>query len=346
MDAIIEPLQICAGYMERIGKGDIPSPITDEYYGDFNRIKESINSCIDAVNLIVDDMNSLSMAAIEGQLSGRADAGRHSGDFAKVVEGVNATLDAIVGPLEMAASYLDKIGRGEIPDRITDFYSGDFDRIKESINSCIDGLDGLTEGKEVLAKMSLNDYTVKVEGEYQGIFNEIAGSINNVGGQVNHVIDVIKRVANGDLGDLESLRETGRRCEKDDLMPSIILMIETIRDLIEETRILSENAVKGNLSARGDAAKFSGEYGNVINGINSTLDAIVEPIQEASFVLKEVAKGNLQIKMNGDYNGGHAEIKNALNETIENLQSYVGEISRVLADMGGAKSGSGDHRRI
>jgi methyl-accepting chemotaxis protein len=334
MDAIIEPLQICAGYMERIGKGDIPSPITDEYYGDFDRIKESINSCIDAVNILVEDMNSLSMMAIEGQLSSRADSSRHCGDFAKVVEGVNATLDAIVGPLEKASSYLEQIGKGQFPERITDNYSGDFERIRESVNSCIDGLEGLAEGREVLAKMSLNDFTVKVEGNYQGIFSQIAGSINSVGDNVNHVIEIVERVAAGDLSDMESLRETGKRSENDDLLPSILRMIENIRQLIEETSILSDNAVKGDLSARGDAGKFNGEYGSVIKGINGTLDAIVEPVQEASLVLKEIARGNLQVKMEGDYNGDHAEIKHALNETIENLQSYVGEISSVLSDMG------------
>ncbi len=334
MDAIIDPLQICAGYMERISRGDIPAPITDEYFGDFDTIKNNINTCIEAVNLLVEDINSMSMMAIEGELSHRADAGRHSGDFAKVVEGVNATLDAIIQPLEMASSYLDKIGRGEIPEKITDNYSGDFDIIKNSINSCIDGLGALTEGREVLANMSLNDYTVKVEGSYQGIYSEIADSINLVGDQVNYVIEIVKRVSNGILVDLEELRKIGRLSERDELMPSVILMIETIKDLIAETRLLSENAVNGDLSARGNAEKFNGEYGNVINGINNTLDAITAPVQEASAVLQEIAKGNLQIKMEGEYNGDHAEIKHALNETIENLQSYVGEISRVLADMG------------
>lgn len=334
MDAIIMPLQICAGYMENISKGEIPEPITDEYYGDFERIKDSINSCILAVNLLVEDMNSLSMAAIEGQLSSRADTAGHSGKFADVVEGVNKTLDAITGPLQMAASYLSEIGKGQIPKRITESYRGDFNSIKDSINSCIDGLDGLVEGKQVLGRMSLNDYTARVDGNYQGIFRETAASINHVGFHINLVIDIIKRVAGGDLSDLETLRADGVRSENDALMPSIVQMIETIKDLIEETVILSENAVRGNLSARGNSEKFSGEYGNVINGINRTLEAIIEPIQEASYVLKEVAKGNLQTKMNGSYHGDHAEIKHALNGTVENLQSYVGEISRVLAEMG------------
>jgi len=334
MGAIIEPLQISAGYMERISRGDIPPLITDEYHGDFNTIKNNINTCIEAVNLLVEDINSLSMTAIEGQLSSRADASRHSGDFAKVVEGVNSTLDAIIKPLEMTASYLDKIGKGEIPEKISETYSGDFETIRNSINSCIDGLGALEEGREVLARMSCNDYSTKVDGDYQGIYSEIARSINEVLEKMNDVIGIINRVANGELNDLESLRDSGKLSEKDVLIPSLILMIETIRDLVDETKVLSENAVNGNLSARGDAEKFNGEYGKVIQGINETLEAVIAPIREASAVLQEVARGNLHTTMEGDYSGDHAEIKNALNETIENLKSYVVEISSVLADMG------------
>ncbi len=334
MDAIIEPLQISAGYMERISRGDIPPLITEDYYGDFNTIKNNINTCIEAVNLLVEDINSLSMTAIEGQLSQRADSGRHSGNFSKVIQGVNATMDSIIEPLEMTASYLDKIGRGEIPEKISESYSGDFEKIRGSINSCIEGLGALREGREVLIMMSRNDYSAKVNGSYQGIYSDIAGAINNVLVQMNEVIGIINRVAKGDLNDLESLRETGKLSDNDVLIPSQVLMIETIQDLIDETRVLSENAVSGSLSARGNAEKFNGEYGKVIRGINDTLDAVIAPIREASDVLQKVAKGNLHTKMEGDYSGDHAVIKNALNETIENLMSYILEISQVLADMG------------
>lgn len=333
MDALITPLKMAAGYMERISKGDIPPLITEEYYGDFDIIKNNINTCIEAINLLVADMKSLVINAIKGELSNRSDSGRHSGVFAKVVEGVNSTLDEIIGPLEITASYLDKIGRGEIPEKIYESYSGDFDNIKNSINSCIEGLGALVEGREVLAKMSRNDFARKVEGDYQGIYSEIGESINAVSDQVNQVIEIVKNVSIGDLEDLEALRNTGKLSVNDELVPSLIIMIETINNLIGETRMLSENAVKGNLSARGNTEKFNGEYGNVIHGINDTLNAVIIPIQEASAVLQEVARGNLHTKMEGDYNGDHAQIKNAMNETIENLQNYIGEISSVLAVM-------------
>ena len=334
LDALIEPLKMSADYMDRISKGDIPAPITKEYNGEYDGIKNNINTCIGAVNALVEDMKELSASAVEGKLSARADAAKHDGDFAKVVEGVNATLDAVIGPLNNAAYYMEQIGKGKIPEKITEDYNGDFNDIKLSINGCIDGLDGLQEGKDVLGRMSLNDFTRKVEGRYHGIYREIGESVNAVSDRVNHVIEILNRVALGNLIDLEDLKKVGKRSDDDHLVPSMTLMIETIENLVAETKVLSDNAVNGNLAARGNADKFSGEYGKVIEGINSTLDAVIAPVQEASAVLQEMAQGNLKTKMEGDYKGDHAELKNALNETIGSLVSYVGEISDVLTEMG------------
>ena len=64
--------------------------------------------------------------------------------------------------------------------------------------------------------------------------------------------------------------------------------------------------------------------------INKTLDPITEPIKEASDVLKEMSIGNLDVEVKGNYKGDHAEIKNALNNTIKSLKRYIYEITTVL----------------
>ncbi|PKD39438.1 hypothetical protein CWO84_15430, partial [Methylomonas sp. Kb3] len=68
---------------------------------------------------------ALEKAAIEGRLATRADASQYQGDFRKIVEGVNNTLDAVIGPLNVAADYVDNISKGAIPTKITDTYNGD-----------------------------------------------------------------------------------------------------------------------------------------------------------------------------------------------------------------------------
>ncbi|MDT8439607.1 MAG: MCP four helix bundle domain-containing protein, partial [Wenzhouxiangellaceae bacterium] len=152
LDAVIGPLNVAADYVDRISRGDIPEKITDSYNGDFNKIKNNLNVCIDAVNLLVSDAEMLSKAAVEGKLATRADATRHQGDFRAIVEGVNDTLDAVIGPLNVAADYVDRISRGDIPPKITDSYNGDFNKIKNNLNVCIEAVNLLVADANMLAK--------------------------------------------------------------------------------------------------------------------------------------------------------------------------------------------------
>lgn len=331
--ALIDPLRTASDYIEKISTGDIPEKITKESRGEFDRIKESINTCIDAVNALIEDAVMLSEAGVAGELSVRADASKHGGNFAKIIDGVNKTLDSVVGPLHVAAEYIEKIGRGEIPEEITENYNGDFNDIKDSINACIEGLGGIVEANDVMTAMSLNDYSVKVTGEYQGIYKHIAESVNLLNYRLNRVVEILTHVGNGDLSDLDNIVEGGKRSEGDTLVPALITLEMGIKSVVDETNALSRYAVEGKLDTRGNAEKFQGEYRQVILGINSTLDAIIEPIQEASEVLTEMSKGNLRISMEGDYKGGHAVIKEALNGTIENIRSYIQEITEVLSEI-------------
>jgi len=343
LNAISEPLDIARDFIIGMAEGTQAEPIPDEdrykgYYGDLIR---NLNSVLATLLNMLFEVTGLTQAATQGDLSHRADVSELKGAYKDLVQGINDTLDAVIGPLKMAAGYIEQIGMGQIPEKIAYEYQGDFNDIKNSINSCIDGLGGLVEGSTVLGKMAVNDFDSKVEGSYLGIFNEIADSVNQVCYSINTTINILSAVAEGDLQHLDMLRQIGKKSENDKLIPAGISLIENIKNLVDETAMLSESAVEGNLSARGDAGKFKGEYAKVIQGINDTLDAVVEPIKEASAVLQEMARGNLQVMMEGDYRGDHAELKESINSTIENLRMYIGDISRILAEVGNGNLATG-----
>jgi len=333
LEALIVPLNTSADCLQRISRGDIPDIIAEDYPGDFNNIKESLNTCISAVTAMIEDVNMLSKATIEGELHSRADIGKHKGDFKKIVAGFNQTLDAVVNPLYVAAAYIKKIGKGEIPPRLTQTYYGEFNEIKSSINACIDGLGSLEEGNQMLGRMRMNDFTGQINQTGQGLFQEISESIHEVSNNINEIIGYVNHVATGDLDDLETLKIIGRKSENDILIPSITMMIENLKDIAAATYELSESAIEGQLDKRGVPEDFRGEYRKIIEGINRTLDAVIEPIEEASFVLREMSSGNLNVLMNGNYKGDHAEIKNAVNGSIKSLLNYISEIASVLSEI-------------
>jgi methyl-accepting chemotaxis protein len=335
LDAIVDPLDIALDYIHRIANGEPLQELENNFRGEYAELISNLMLVRESLQTLLDESARLVEAAAEGELSYRADTRRLMGNYAKIITGFNDTLELVFRPMNMAANCIKQIGKGEIPEKITDEYQGDFNDIKNSINACVDGLDALVEGNNILRQMSKNDYSVTMDGAYVGIYEKMRHSINNVISTVRDTIEVVEDVAEGDLSKLEALKALGRRSDEDTLLPSLVRMLENVKLLVEETTLISDAAVAGNLNIRGDAGKFHGEFKNVVRGINDTLEAIERPVGEALSVLEKMAQGNLQVAMEGDYEGDHASIKNAMNQTLANLRSYVSEISSVLAEISG-----------
>ena len=100
MDAFARPMGLLADYVRRIASGEIPPAITEDYRGDFNTMKESLNSCLATLGLLLADTRKLAQAAMEGRLAERADPSVHQGVFRKLLEGLNQTVATLVGHLD------------------------------------------------------------------------------------------------------------------------------------------------------------------------------------------------------------------------------------------------------
>jgi methyl-accepting chemotaxis protein len=205
LDALVDPLRTAATCVDRISRGEIPEKIDADYRGEFNTLKTNLNTCIDAVNALVADADGLAMAAVAGHLSTRADASRHQGDFRRVIEGVNRTLDAVIGPLRMAAQCVDEIARGAIPAPITEAYAGDFDALKANLNTCICAVTRLVADADGLAQAAVAGQlaTRADASRHQGDFRKVVEGVNRtldaVIAPVAEATGVLERLATRDL---------------------------------------------------------------------------------------------------------------------------------------------------
>jgi methyl-accepting chemotaxis protein len=333
LDSFADNLQlILIGTLNQIAAGDLSAEISSQ--GSRDEITPALKQTIENIRHLITEANRLSAAAIDGRLNTRGAANHFQGGFKEIVQGVNDTLDAVITPLHVAADYIQRIGNGEIPPKISDTYHGDFNTIKNNINACIDGLGALEEGNQILARISVNDFSQTIVGNYCGIFAEISDSINRVNSKLVHIMDIINNIANGDMSDLENLSTTGKRSDNDQLIPSLVRMIQNIVMLVVETQTMTRIAVEGDLDHRGNASKFPGEYARVIEGFNDTLDAVIDPVRAASATLNQLAQGNLNVTMTGDFKAQHGKIKDDMNRTITFLRQYVDEITTALERIG------------
>ncbi|MBF0199395.1 MAG: methyl-accepting chemotaxis protein, partial [Planctomycetes bacterium] len=94
----------------------------------------------------------------------------------------------------------------------------------------------------------------------------------------------------------------------------------------KEVDSLTSAAVSGELSTRGDVERMDSFYAPMLSGINDIVQNITAPIVELKTQLGQVAEGNLTSYVTGEYKGDHADLKDALNGTLDSLNDLLGEV--------------------
>ncbi len=124
--------------------------------------------------------------------------------------------------------------------------------------------------------------------------------------------------------------------DKDLLGHSMLLMIDSLQRMNNEVKRLIKSALDGQLKERADSSKYAGDYGQIVGGVNSLLDTVTRPIEEASQVLAAAADKDLTSRVTGDYKGQLAEFKQNINTTIESLDEALQQVSESVEQVSSA----------
>ena len=341
VDAFVRPINVTAEYVDRISKGDIPPKIVDVYNGDFNEIKNNLNACIDTMSGLLVETDILIKATVEGKLSVRAEAGKFAGGWGKLVGGVNTLVDAFVKPINVTAEYVDRISKGDIPPKITDTYHGDFNAIKSNLNACIDTMTGLLAETDMLIKATVEGrLAVRGEtGKFAGGWSKLVGGVNTLVDAfvkpINVTAEYVDRISKGDIPPKITDVYQG---DFNEIKTNLNQAINAINLLVSDGVTLAQAGIEGKLATRTDATKHQGDFRKIVEGTNNLLDAVIKPIQEAAEVLAELAKGDLTARIEGQYQGEHAMIKDSINEMSESLDRAMREVGEAVSATASASS--------
>jgi methyl-accepting chemotaxis protein len=128
------------------------------------------------------------------------------------------------------------------------------------------------------------------------------------------------------------------RSEHDVLGNAFVALRATLDALVREMAGLVSAAKAGQLASRGNAAAFSGAYRDLVQGINETLDAVIQPINETLAVLERAAARDLTRRVERTFTGDHARLAEAANLAIGNLSNALHEVEVAAEQIAGAST--------
>ncbi|MBC3803065.1 HAMP domain-containing protein [Acetobacterium fimetarium] len=292
-----------ANNLIRLSEGDLAFDLaigeadefTSEVSAQFNEIRNSLSEVQTSVDNLISDASMLAQAGIDGRLDTRADAGRHQGDFAKIVDGVNATLDAVVAPVQEASATLQELAKGNLNTGMIGNYNGDYIVIKEDMNQTVAFLkryvDEITQTLEGMGRGNLNQ---QITTEYLGDFlaiktalNDITTNLSNTMGEINEAAGQVEAGANqiSDGGQALSQGTTEQASSIQELTASI-------EEVAGETKQNAMHANEANEIAM--HVRKNAEVGNVqmnkmvtamvdINDSSNSISKIIKVIDDIAF---------------------------------------------------------------
>ncbi|NJA88978.1 HAMP domain-containing protein [Rhodocyclus tenuis] len=366
LDALIGPLNVTASNLEQISRGAIPPRITDTYNGEFNTIKNNLNQAIDAVNRMITDTAMLAKAAVEGQLSKRADVSQHQGDFQRIVQGINDTLDAVVKPINEVQHVMAAMEKGDLTQTVDKDYQGDFKTLKDAINNTIARLSE-TISQIITGADALSNASGQVSATAQSLSqssSEQAASVEETTSSLEEMTaSVAQNTENAKITDnmaAKASKEAGEGGvavgQTVDAMKSIADKIGIIDDIAYQTNLLALNAAieaaragehgKGfavvaaevrKLAERSQVAaqeigQLAGSSVKLAERAGSLLTEMVPAIQKTSDLVQEIASASQE------QSSGVAQINNAmgqLNKATQQNASASEELAATAEELGG-----------
>jgi methyl-accepting chemotaxis protein len=274
-------------------------------------IAYSIQSTIKSV---VNESKRLAEAALQGKLSTRGEPEKINQEFREIIIGFNNMLDAVIGPLTVAADYVDKISKGMQPSKITEIYNGDFNLIKNNLNTLIDALQLVTESTKQVAAGNL-DVTISKRSEHDELLQALADMI-----RVNTlVVNDIKRVANGDL-----TVELKPRSEKDELLKELANMVVQLRETVTIVNTTADYVTEGSLEISSSAQQMSqgaNEQASSVEEVSSSIEEMTSIIDQNTDNAKQTEK--ISNKAASDISEGNKAVEVTIAAMKEIAQKIV-----------------------
>ncbi|MDH1175766.1 methyl-accepting chemotaxis protein, partial [Stenotrophomonas maltophilia] len=235
---------------------------------------------------------------------------------------------SLTRPLEGAVKLADGIANGRLDNSIDASGNDEVTQLLRSMQRMQAQLQSVMAAQGELARqhdagsLSYRMDESAFPGDYGRMVHETNALVGSHVQVQNRLIEVMKHYARGDLSvDMDPL--PGEKAAITQAMDETKTSLSAING---EIRRLATAAVAGDFSLRGDEDRFAYDFRDMVAGLNRLMQTTDENLVQVSTLLQAISRGDLTVRMQGDFHGVFARMRDDCNATVDQLKQIVGRI--------------------
>ena len=323
-----------------IATGDLSRKITVDVRGEILQLKETLNTMVDQLNRFAGEVTRVAReVGTEGRLAGQANVPGVAGTWKDLTDSVNSMAGNLTGQVRNIAEVTTAVARGDLSRKITVDVKGEILELKNTINTMVDQLNGFagevtrvarevgTEGK-----LGGQAQVPGVAGTWKDLTDNVNFMASNLTGQVRNIAEVATAVARGDLSRKITVDVRGEILE---LKDTINTMVDQLRSFASEvTRVAREVGTDGKLGGQAQVPGVGGTWKDLTDSVNSMASNLTGQVRNIAEVSTAIASGDLSKKITVNVSGEILLLKETINTTVDQLNAFAGEVTRVAREVG------------
>jgi len=246
-----------------------------------------------------------------------------------------ATTRSLTGPLQGAVKLADGIANGRLDNAIDASGNDEVTQLLKSMQRMQGQLQAVMAAQNEMARqhdggsLSYRMDAAAFPGDYQRMVHETNQLVGSHVQVQNRLIDVMKHYARGDLSvDMDAL--PGEKAAITQAMDETKASLSAING---EIRRLATAAAAGDFSLRGDETRFDFDFRDMVAGLNRLMQTTDENLVQVSTLLQAISRGDLTVRMQGEFYGVFARMRDDCNATVEQLTQIIGRIQTSAASI-------------
>ncbi len=323
-----------------VANGDLSKKITVDVRGEILQLKEAINTMVDQLRSFASEVTRVAReVGTEGKLGGQALVPGVAGTWKDLTDSVNAMCGNLTAQVRNIAQVTTAVARGDLSRKITVDVSGEILELKETINTMVDQLNAFAGevtrvAREVGTEGRLGGQAQVpgVAGTWKDLTDNVNSMASNLTAQVRNIAEVSTAIANGDLSKKITVTVSGEILE---LKETINTMVDQLNAFASEvTRVAREVGTEGRLGGQANVRGVAGTWKDLTENVNSMAGNLTSQVRNIADVSTAIANGDLSKKITVDVKGEILQLKETINTTVDQLNAFASEVTRVAREVG------------